>query len=67
MSRSYLNIGDIVRLRVRKTEGVLPEEWTRSGIILDIMDMTDGFPMVEVCFGTSIQWFQDLELESVQR
>ena len=64
---SSLNIGDIVRLKVRKMEGTLPEEWTKPGIILDIMDMTDGFPMIEVCFGASIQWFQDLELELARR
>ena len=60
-----LNIGDIVRLKHSyKIDYLL---WMGSGIILDIMEMNDGFPMIEVAFGTSIEWFPDLELELVTK
>ena len=58
-----LSIGDIVRLKPsHKNAGLWDGE---SGIILDIMEMNDGFPMIEVAFGVSIEWFPDLELELV--
>ena len=64
-------IGDIVRLKITKPAtrsrlGPIPPLWAGTGIILDIMEMADGFPMVEVCFEQAIEWFQDLELELVQ-
>lgn len=68
-TRHRPRIGDIVRLKIynNKTLAIeiapLDEEWARAGIILDVMEMPDGFYMIEVNFGTSIEWFQDLELE----
>ena len=69
--RSRPRIGDIVRLKIYANKAIaidtpLDEEWTRPAIILDMMEMTDGFYMIEVNFGTSIEWFQDLELELVE-
>lgn len=64
-----LNVGDIVALRHpgAHLSDFEARDRLNSGIILDIMDMADGFPMIEVCFGTTIQWYQDLELELVQQ
>jgi len=69
--KKQLRIGDIVRLKITDTKlrarlGSVPSIWSGTGIILDIMEMADGFPMIEVCFEQAIEWFQDLELELVQ-
>jgi hypothetical protein len=47
-----MKVGDIVS--VPKHELV--------GIILDIMEMADGFLMCEVLHGAEIDWFDEIEL-----
>jgi len=69
--KKQLRVGDIVKLKIsdaklRERLGPVPSIWDGTGIILDIMEMADGFPMIEVCFEQAIEWFQDLELELVQ-
>ena len=62
-----LRAGDIVRLVANNAK--LPmgcKEWEKTGIILDSMEMNDGFYYYECAFGTEIDWFQDLELELVE-
>ena len=51
-----MKIGDLVTIRLG--------ELNAKGIILDCLEMNDGFYSYEVLFEGMIEWFSDLELEA---
>ena len=62
-----IQVGDIVRIKTRNRTGLIDEardrEWEGTGIVIDTMEMEDGFCYYECAFGMEINWFQDLTLE----
>ena len=64
-----LRIGSIVQLKLHSKArvAVTQPEWEKTGIIIDVMEMEDGFYYYECAFGMEIDWFQDLELEVVTK
>lgn len=51
--------GDIVSLPTGCLE--------KTGIILDTMEMTDGFLMVEVLHGSEVDWFDEIEVKQAKK
>jgi len=63
-----LKIGDFVK--VKKPHFISPESEGREregqlGIIVDCLEMEDGFFEYEVLFENVVDWFSNLELEIV--
>ncbi len=63
-----MNVGDLVL--VKKPRFISPEDGGREkegkhGIIVDILEMEDGFFEYEVLFENEVDWFSDLELKKV--
>lgn len=58
-----MNVGDLVIMRKSRTHEALGPKTT--GLIIDTMEMADGFTEYEVMFEDwGIGWFSDLILES---
>jgi hypothetical protein len=69
-----VKIGDLVTVRLGELcverlgphkGGVIPNPDLRytKGIVLDCLEMGDGFYSYEVLFDEMVEWFSDLELE----
>lgn len=63
-----MKVGDYVK--VKKPRFISPDEGAREregqlGIIVDCLEMADGFLEYEVLFENVVDWFCDLELELV--
>lgn len=54
-----MKVGDIVSLPAGCLE--------KTGIILDTMEMTDGFLMVEVLHGSEVDWFDEIEVKQAKK
>ncbi len=68
MSSSFLRVGDLVRVKKppfipNGEEGRENEGW--HGVVVDFLEMEDGFVEVEVLFENEVDWFSDLELEVI--
>lgn len=64
-SLRMIRVGDIVKPRVTYLV-----EWASpgcTGIVIDEMEMEDGFYMFEVMIADDIFWIDSLELELVER
>lgn len=59
-----IRVGDIVRPRAKDVceccEGI-------SGIVIDEMEMEDGFFMFEVLIGSEVMWLDSIELELIEK
>ena len=66
--RTWFAPGDLVRIRTplverhgfKVTNGSGP-----TGIVLDMLEETSGFHMVEVAFPEEVVWVSDIQLEKV--
>ena len=61
-----MKIGDLVKVKKGSRELVITEIPATPGIIIDTLEMDDGFNEYEVMFEDwGIGWFSDLMLEGV--
>ena len=62
-----MKIGDFVKIKkpkfINKIDGPGRMQEGKSGIIIDCLEMSDGFWEFEVLIGHEVDWFNDLELE----
>jgi hypothetical protein len=53
-----MSIGDLVRVRSHEKY-----HSGKMGIIIDALDLPDGFTMYEVLIEKNVGWFDDIDLE----
>ena len=61
-----LRVGDAVILRKATGDYRLDDLQNVPGIVLDVIQMEDGYWMIEVLMDNEINWFDELELKLVE-
>ena len=61
--KQIIKVGDTVTLAGLPSTQARGLYFEGPGIVLDVIEMEDGFPMFEVMFGCSIEWFEDFDLK----